>query len=76
MRLKTQIYALIVSAIISLITVAVIKSTPTETKPMTTVQQLDALGKIAPKGSGVSKIIQRQKDAQQDNDQAAKDLSK
>jgi|GEM_PF-3353573 len=79
MRLKTRIYALIVSAIISLITMAVMRPTtnePAQTKPMTTAQQLDALGKLAPKDSQVSKIIRNEKTAVQDQNAAARDMGK
>lgn len=77
MRLKTQVYLLIVSAIVSLITMAVMRSgtsVPAQTKPMTAVQKLDALGKIAPQSSQMSKFIKNEKAAQQANDQAARDL--
>ena len=79
MRLKTQVYLLIISAVVSLITMAVMRSgtsVPAQTKPMTTVQQLDALGKIAPQSSAMSKFIGNEKAAQQANDEAAKDLPK
>jgi hypothetical protein len=80
-RLKTQIYLLIVSAIVSLIGMAVVKSnqsTPavSRAKPTTAVQQLDALGKIAPRSSQMSKFIRNERAAQEANDEAAKELPK
>ena len=80
-RLKTQIYLLIISAIVSLIGMAVVKlgrnePAASQAKPMTAVQKLDALEKIAPQSSAMSKFIGNEKAAQQANDEAAKDLPK
>ncbi len=78
MRLKTQVYLLIVSAIVSLITIAVMRSTPSAPPgpPMTASQQLDALQKVAPKGSTAAKMIEGEKANAEASDQAAKDMGK
>lgn len=67
---------LIVTAIVSLLGMAVIRSSQSgpPAKPMTASQKLSALEKVEPDSPEMAKFLQREKAAQEANEQAARDL--
>jgi|GEM_PF-2225617 len=79
-KTKTQIYLLIFSLVASIVGIAIIKldqSKPANPgKQISTSQKLDALEKGVPQSSGMAKFLRNEKDAQDAEDEAARDMPK
>jgi hypothetical protein len=80
MRRKTQVYLLIVSAIVSLMAMAMLRSTPSplasQVKPMSAAQRWSALEELAVRNPAAARIIEREKATQEASEQAAEDTPK
>lgn len=80
MKIKTQIYFIIVSLIISLLCVAIVKqdnsSAGNKNSTANPVQQLKSLEKAAPQSPEMKRFIQHEESAQQANQDAANSLPK
>lgn len=79
-RMKTQIYMLIVSLIVSLLSLAIVKidrSKPVvrETGMVSSVQRLKALEKAAPQSPEMSRFLKHEEAAEEANQQAAEGLT-
>lgn len=78
-KLKTQVYLLIVSLIISLLGMAIMRSSnsgPTahDPKAMSTAQKLDALEKTEGQSPEMSKFLKHAKASQDANQEAADEM--
>lgn len=77
-RVRTQIYIVVVSLIVSLLGMAIMRSKPGGQSPkaMTASQSLAALEKTVPPSSDTARFLQREKAAQDANDEAGKELAR
>lgn len=77
-KVKTQIYLLVFSLIVSIMGMAIMKWSrggPTDApKELTSAQKLRALEKLAPNSPEMSRFLQREKDEQEANQEASPSL--